>query len=88
MVSRRTLFRLAAVAILLLGVADLFACAHLCPHSCPSGDDDHCLNCCRHLVALAPFVLTAGGETLLPPSKAQCKPPCREHARIYHPPRV
>jgi hypothetical protein len=86
------LFRLAAVAILLLGAAELLACEVSAPASCEfsgsASDDDHCLCCCRHLVAIAPFVLDVNGETVIPPIRPQDKPPSREPAKVYHPPRI
>lgn len=89
--SRRIFFRLAALAILLLGAAEMIACEVLaspsCEFSASAGDDDHCLCCCRHLVIGAPFCLDVSGETAPPAMLSQGKPPFREPCGVDHPPR-
>jgi hypothetical protein len=86
------ILRVTAIAILLLGGLDLVACefvsADRCGLSGSSDEDDHCLSCCRHLFAAAPFVLTVTTEAPLPAIPPELKPPSRQPASIYHPPRA
>ena len=97
MASRVTVFRIAAVIILLLTAVELIACEVFCHATCeisgaPGGHStnsgDACLCCCFHIVVRTPLVFEPTEEAIalepLPPipfSSFEC-------ARIYHPPRA
>ncbi len=95
--TRLTLFRLVAIALLLVTGAELFACEIFEPQFCesfgssgstndaPAGDK--CLCCCAHVVVIAPLAISPieeGISVLFPlePPKPQCK-----SFSIYHPPK-
>ena len=97
MASRLTIFRIAAVMILLLTGMELIACELVSPSSCelagaPSGQNtdsgDACLCCCFHIVVRAPFVFEptegAGALDALPRLPFASFEP----ASIYHPPKA
>jgi hypothetical protein len=97
MPARVTLFRIAAIAILLLTGAEMVTCELLSPFACelsggPStGDrdqDDACVCCCFHVVVRTPFALDPGERAeLLAPG-----PPVLlssfDSSPIYHPPKA
>lgn len=96
MPSRATIFRIAAIAILLLTGGELIACEVLSPSACEiSGAPDQspdpgdaCLCCCFHIVVMTPIVIEPAAEVapLDPPRAVQV--PTIESVSIYHPPRV
>ena len=96
MPSRVTIFRIAAIAILLLTGGELIACEVLSPSTCEiSGaldqspdSGDACLCCCFHIVVMTPIVIEPAAEVLAldPPRAVQV--PSIDSASIYHPPRV
>ena len=100
MISRITVFRVVAVAILLLTALELFGCELISPTACeiagiPSDggsskpfDGDSCLCCCFHIVVSAQIELTPTFDTAPTFVLAQCAPPSAEASHIYHPPRV
>lgn len=97
--DRHSIFRLAAVLLLLLTGVDLVACELLEPGRCesfgvPAGGessqqpDDKCICCCTHAltVAIRPASVVLGEVEVLEferPSAAT-----REPSAIYHPPRT
>jgi hypothetical protein len=97
MPSRVTIFKIAAVAILLLTGFELVACEVFSHATCeisgaPSGQSagsgDACLCCCFHIVVRTPLVFEPSEqiialETLPPIPFASI-----ESASIYHPPRA
>jgi hypothetical protein len=97
--ARLAIFRLAAVAILLLAAADLLACDLLSNSACEisrsfstdgcddSSGDGGCLCCCCHIVVSTPFVLEPAEETVWIAFLPEPAPPCRQPDGIYHPPR-
>ena len=97
MPSRTTIFRIAAIAILLLTGLELVACEAFSPSSCeisgvPNGRNtdsgDACLCCCSHIVVRVPFVFEPAEEVVvlgLPPADRVSS---FEFARIYHPPKA
>jgi hypothetical protein len=96
--ARASIFRLAAVLLLLLTGAELFACELLAPAQCESfgvpddrrtsqDTDDGCMCCCTHVLVVANLQLDpcpgfVRTVQLEEPPKAERKP-----ASIYHPPR-
>jgi hypothetical protein len=96
MPDRRTIFRVAALVMLLLTGVELFACEMMFPNGCESQEDhgsqqnqpDHyCLCCCTHVVPITPVPLDQR-QTIVPgfiPLEAG-RPETRP-SRIYHPPR-
>lgn len=97
MPSRITIFRIAAVTILLLTGLELVACEVFSPSTCeisgvPGGRNtdsgDACLCCCSHIVVRVPFVFEPSEEVvpLDPPRSIQLY--CFESASIYHPPKA
>lgn len=97
MPSRLTIFRIAAVIILLLTGVELIACEVVFPATCEisgvPGDrspnsGDACLCCCFHIVVSTPVVFEPTEEAIalapLPPIPFSSF----EAARIYHPPRA
>lgn len=96
MLDRRTIFRVAALVILLLTGVELFACEMLFPDGCETqGEhgsqqgqpDDCCLCCCMHVVAAQPVPLdrlqTVVTALIAPePGRPESRP-----SHIYHPPR-
>lgn len=95
--SRLTIFRIAAVVILLLAGMELIACEVLCPSTCEisgaqsdqtSDSGDACLCCCFHVVLKARVVFEPTEETValntLPPIPFSSF----ESASIYHPPKA
>ena len=97
MPSRLTIFRIAAVIILLLTGVELIACEVVSPATCEifgaPGDQntasgDACLCCCFHIVVQAPFVFETTHDVVIFES---LQPPqffSNESAGIYHPPRA
>jgi hypothetical protein len=91
------IFRIVAIALLLLTGMELIACEILSPATCeisgaPSsqkGDSgDACLCCCFHIVIRTPFVLAPANEAgaLDPPPYIPLS--SFESASIYHPPKA
>ena len=100
MLSRITVFRAIAVAILLLTGVELIACELMSPASCelagiPSDrsssqapEGDSCLCCCFHIVVSPQIELTPTVDSAPTFVLAQCTPPSADAPHIYHPPRV
>ena len=97
MPSRLTIFRIAAVIILLLTGVELIACEVFSPASCeisgvPGGQStdsgDACLCCCSHIVVRLPLVFEPTEEIValkpVPPVPVSSFEP----ASIYHPPKA
>ena len=104
MPSRLTIFRIAAVVILLLTGLELVACEVFSPATCEisgtprdkgtssrgtsTDSGDACLCCCSHIVIRRPFVFEPTNEAVA----FKPLPPVRfssfESASIYHPPKV
>jgi len=97
MPSRLTIFRIAAVIILLLAGVELVACDVFSHATCeisgaPSDQStnsgDACLCCCIHIVVRTPLVFEPTEEAIaldhLPPIPFSSF----ESASIYHPPRA
>jgi hypothetical protein len=104
MPSRVTIFRIAAITILLLTGLELVACEVFSPATCEiSGvpisqnndargtspnSGDACLCCCSHIVIRVPFVFKSTDEA----AALKTLPPIRfssvESASIYHPPKA
>ena len=96
--TRLAFFRFAAVFLLLITGAELFACEVLAPEQCesfglPQGGetqdrDDNCLCCCAHIVVGEPLRLEVTSEAVSivepeDPPKAE-----RQPSAIYHPPKA
>lgn len=94
----RSVFRVAAVILLLLTGAELFACEVIAPDRCesfgfPSNDpnslgDDNCICCCTHILMAEPISLAACAEGVSfvdPPAPAA---PESDPLSIYHPPKA
>jgi hypothetical protein len=100
MPSRFSVFRIVAVAILLLTGVELFTCELLSADTCeitriPGGGDsaqpsdgDNCLCCCSHIVVSPHIEITPTFDVVPIFVLAQCSPPSAEAPHIYHPPRV
>ena len=104
MPSRLTIFRIAAVIILLLTGVELIACEVFSPAACeisglPGGQStnsqrtstnsgDACLCCCSHIVVRVPLVFEPTEEAV--PLKPVLPVPFSsiEPASIYHPPKA
>lgn len=97
MSSRLTIFRIAAVIILLLTGVELIACEVFSPATCeisgvPGGQctnsGDACLCCCSHIVVRVPLVFEPTEEAValkpVPPVPVSSFEP----ASIYHPPKA
>ncbi|MDP2996718.1 MAG: hypothetical protein Q8N47_04465 [Bryobacterales bacterium] len=97
--ARLAIFRLAAVAFLLLAGVELLACDLLSNSACEisrsfstdgsgdASDGDGCLCCCCHIVVSTPFVLGFTQETVWIAFLPEPEPPSRQPDGIYHPPR-
>lgn len=94
----QVLFRAAAVILLLVTGAELFACELMAPDSCesfgfPSNDsvpstDDNCICCCTHILIAEPIVLKASGEAVAIPDASAPATPESVPLSIYHPPKA
>lgn len=97
MSSRVTIFRIAAIAILLLTGVELIACEVISPTTCeisgaPSDQKtdsgDSCLCCCFHIVVVAPLVFEPVQEAVAFEPILSPQVPSFASARIYHPPKA
>ena len=97
MPSRVTIFRIAAVTILLLTGAELVACEVFSPATCEisgapgdknTASGDACLCCCFHIVVSAPLVFERTDEVVALESHLPASHSSFESASIYHPPKV
>ena len=100
MPSRVTIFRTAAVIILLLTGVELIACKVFSPATCEisgapgapgdqstnSGDD--CLCCCFHIVIRTPLVFQPTDEAVAFEVLPQILLSSSESPSIYHPPKA
>jgi hypothetical protein len=97
MPSRLTIFRIAAVLILLITGAGLVACEVVSPSTCElagtqsgqtSEPGDACLCCCPHVVVKTPLVFEPLEATVSVVSLAAVPLLSLEPASIYHPPKA
>jgi len=97
MSSQRTIFRIAAVIILLLTGVELIACEVVSPATCeisgaPSGQStdsgDACLCCCFHIVVKTPLVFEPAEEAMPLEPVSRILFSSFESPRIYHPPKA
>lgn len=96
--SRASIFRIVAVALLLFTGAELFACEVFAPEQCesfgiPQDDnsqrrDDNCLCCCAHIITAEPVVIDARTTVLTTIESIEPPTADRQPAPVYHPPRV
>lgn len=92
----RVVARVAAVLLLMLTGAELFACEMIAPDRCasfgfPSDDsnstsEDNCMCCSTHIVVAEPISLDACVEAVGFVSPAAPAPPESDPLSIYHPP--
>lgn len=91
------IFRLAAVAILLLTGVELFACDILessqcesfgMPGTSPDQQDDNCICCCTHIVVTQTAMLEPQSEQVMAVSALNPTQPHYDPSAIYHPPRA
>ena len=96
MPDRRTIFRVAALVMLLLTGVELFACEMMFPNGCePQGEhgsqqnqpDDCCLCCCMHVVAVQPVRMDWHETVVAALAAPEPGTPETRPSRIYHPPR-
>lgn len=95
--SLQLLFRVAAILLLLVTGAELFACEMLAPEQCESFGlpadnggaqlDDNCICCCNHILVAQPVTLMPSHQTVvhlefLQPASPQVRP-----STVYHPPK-
>jgi hypothetical protein len=97
MSSRVTIFRIAAVFILLLTGVELIACEVISPATCElsgtPGDQsadsgDACLCCCFHIVVRARLVFEPTEEAVALNTQPPLAFSSFEFASIYHPPKA
>jgi hypothetical protein len=104
MPSRVTLFRIAAVVILLLTGLELVACEVFSPATCEisgvprdqntgsqrtnTDSGDACLCCCSHIVVRVPLVFEPTTETVAFKLLSQLLFSSVESVTIYHPPKA
>lgn len=96
--SLQFLFRLAAILLLLVTGAELFACEILAPEQCESfgypadsgstAADDNCICCCAHVIVAEPFELKASNEAVLLLDAQNPAFPQSRTLTFYRPPRV
>ena len=92
--TRTSIFRLAALFLLLLTGAELFACEMIDPQNCEgfgfpkSGADDNCICCCTHIVVADMIVLHPIAERVTSVMTSVAPKPEHKSFSIYHPPRV
>ena len=97
----QALFRVAAVILLLVTGAELFACELIAPDRCESfglpsdnpsptnpTNDDNCMCCCTHILIAEPITLEVCGEAGTISGVAAPMPPESEAPSIYHPPKA
>jgi hypothetical protein len=97
MPSRGTIFRIAAVIILLLTGVELVACEVFSHATCEisgapsdqsSNSGDACLCCCFHIVVQTPLVFEPSEEAVALEVLPSIPFSSFESAGIYHPPRA
>lgn len=96
--TRAAIFRFAAVLLLLLTGAEIFACEILAPDNCESfgvpGDsdqsqpDDNCICCCTHIVIASAITLAPCADQVSTVVFVELLKSTRQSSAIYHPPRV
>lgn len=82
--SRSTLFRMVALALILLAGAELLACDLLSSGACNGND---CLCCCPHVELTAAYALRPEFPGAPVFETAPALLPSAPHNRIAHPPR-
>lgn len=97
MASRFTVFRIAAVIILLLSGVELIACEVVSPPACEisgapggqsTGSGDDCLCCCFHIVVRTPLVFEPTEEAIALDPLTPIPFSSFEAVSIYHPPKA
>ena len=96
--SLQILFRLAAILLLLVTGAELFACGMLAPEQCESFGfpadkdgaqlDDNCICCCNHILVAQPITLMPSQQTVVRLEFPQPASPEVRPTTVYHPPRA
>lgn len=92
--TRTSIFRLAALILLLLTGAELFACEMIDPQNCESfgfptsAGGDNCICCCTHVVVPDMMVLLPIAERVTSVMGSVAPKPKHKSFSIYHPPRV
>lgn len=92
---------MAAVLLLLITGAELFACELIAPGQCESfgfpsdnsnpanpSNDDNCICCCTHILITEPVTLEACGEAALALEAPTVAAPESEPLSVYHPPKA
>ena len=95
---RASIFRLAAVFLLLLTSAELYACEVLAPEQCesfgypqdasPQQSDDNCICCCAHVIVVRPVLLDASVLVITTLDPVESRQIEQQPASIYHPPKA
>lgn len=95
--SRNAVFRLAALILVLLTSAELFACEMIAPERCESfgfpkstsggPTDDNCICCCTHMVVISPITLARIEGSVMDVDAAEPAKPETKAFSIYHPPK-
>jgi hypothetical protein len=97
MSSRAIIFRIAALAVLLLAGVELIACEALSPAACEisgtlsdrgSDSGDACLCCCFHIVVRTPLVFGPAEDAVVVQPLPSIPFSSFESTAIYHPPRA
>lgn len=94
---RSTVFRVAALVLLLLAGGELFACEILYPDGCESdrvpgsqrtqSDDDCCICCCAHIVIVQPSQPDIQQLSVSDWVEPDTGIPLDQPFHIYHPPK-
>jgi hypothetical protein len=96
--SLQHLFRLAAVMLLCVTGAELYACEILAPQECESfgyptdsggsAADDNCICCCAHIIVAQPLELKPSNDVVLLLETPDPAFPQNRTLTFYRPPRV
>ena len=97
MPASRTIFRVAALVLLLLTGGELFGCEILFPNGCESDrvpgsqqtqSDDCCICCCVHIVVAHPIRLDEQRVAVAVWTEPDTGVPTAQPFQIYHPPKA